>query len=262
MAQAAKAERTVYEAGAGRKTFLSLAFLILLPFYASLFPMLFQRLTRGLWFDTIGLMLFSVIFTALMALLAVQLYHSIRSRVELGDTSVRVTLPQGSGATPMLRFVNREIPYDQIQAVETRCVLFGRTLAPVLLRATRLVTKDGQQVRLGNVNEDNVDAALPFPEIGAKIAQRAGVGVVDGGIVRRSIERRVLGIIGRKTAIEDSPALTDAEMADLKGRHTRAIRYLVAVMAVLVIGGIAADFLTAPRASFAPAVGSAPEGKR
>jgi hypothetical protein len=261
MTEAAKAERTVYEAGAGRKTFLSLVFLVLLPFYASLFPMLLQRLTRGLWFDTIGLMGFSVIFTGLMALLAVQLYHSLRSRVELGDTSVKVTLPQGSGATPMLRFVDREIPYEQVQAVETRCVLFGCTFAPVLLRATRLVTKDGQHVRLGNVNEDNVDAALPFPEIGRRIAERAGVDIVDGGTVRRSIERRVLGLLGRKTAIEDSPPLTEGEKAELAGRHTRAIRYLVAVLAVLVIGGITLDFLTAPRTAFATA-GSASQGKR
>ena len=207
-------------------------------------------------------MVFSAIFTALMALLAVQLYHSIRSRVELGDTSVKITLPQGSGATPMLRFVNREIPYNQIQAVETRCVLFGRTFAPVLLRATRLVTKDGQHVRLGNVNEDNVDAALPFPEIGAKIAERAGVGVIDGGTVRRSIERRVLGLFGRKTAIEESPPFTEGEMAEIKGRHARAIRYLVAVMAVLVVGGVAVDVLMAPRTAFAPVGGSVPEGKR
>ena len=262
MAEAAKAERTVYEAGAGRKTFLSLAFLILLPFYVSLAPMLIQRLMRGLWLDTMGLMVFSLIFTALMALLGVQLYHSLRSRVEVGDRSVKISLPQGSGATPMLRFVSREIPYDQIQAVETRRVLFGNRWAPVLLRATRLVTKDGKHVRLGNANEDNVDQALPFPEIGAKIAERAGVGIVDGGTVRRSIERRVLGIIGLKTAIETSPPLTAAEIADLNGRHTRAIRYLVVAMTVLVAGGIAIDVATAPRTSFAPAGVSAPEGKR
>jgi hypothetical protein len=263
MAEAARApERKVYEAGAGRKTFLSLAFLILLPFWASLPAMLIQRLLHGLWFDTIGLMIFGAIFTALMALLLVQLYQSLRSRVELGDTGVRITLPQGSGATPMLRFVNREIPYDQIEAVETRSVLFGNALAPVLLRATRLRTKDGGHVRLGNVNEDNVDAALPFPEIGARIAQRAGVSVVDGGTVRRSIERRVLGLLGRKTAIEESPPLTEAEAAELNGRHARAMRYLVAVMAVLVVGGIAVDVFTAPRAAFAPAGASAPAAKK
>src|SRR4029450_8621260 len=123
MAQAS--ERKVYEAGAGRKLFLSLAFLILVPFYASLPAMLIQRLMHGLWLDTIGLMAFTAMFTGVMALLGVQLYHALRSRVEFGDTAVRITLPQGSGATPMLRFSNKLVPYDQIEAVETRRVLFG-----------------------------------------------------------------------------------------------------------------------------------------
>jgi hypothetical protein len=164
---------------------------------------------------------------------------------------VRITLPQGSGATPMLRFVNRDIPYGEIDAVETRRVLFGNAMAPVLLRATRLRTKDGQHVRLGNVSEDNVDAALPFPEIGAKIAARAGCQVVDGGTVRRSIEKRVLGLIRRKTAIEESPPLTQTEIAEIDSRHARTMRYLVAAMAVLIVGGIAVDVFTAPRTSFA-----------
>jgi hypothetical protein len=260
MAQAS--ERKVYEAGAGRKLFLSLAFLILVPFYASLPAMLIQRLMHGLWLDTIGLMAFTAMFTGVMALLGVQLYHALRSRVEFGDTAVRITLPQGSGATPMLRFSNKLVPYDQIEAVETRRVLFGNALAPVLLRATRLRTKDGQHVRLGNVYEDNVDQAMPCPEIGAKLAERANCQVIDGGTVRRSIERRVLGLLGRKTAIEESPPLTEAEMGELNSRHARAMRYLIVVMAVLVVGGIAVDVFTAPRTSFATAGSSAPAAGR
>ena len=260
MAQAA--ERRLYEAGSGRKLFLSLAFLILLPFYASLPAMLIQRLMHGLWLDTIGLMTFTAVFTGVMALLAVQLYHALRSRVEFGDTAVRITLPQGSGATPMLRFSNKEIPYDQIEAVETRRVLFGNALAPVLLRATRLRTKDGQHVRLGNVYEDNVDQAMPCPEIGAKLAERANCQVIDGGTVRRSIERRVLGLLGRKTAIEDSPPLTQTEIDELNSRHARAMKYLVVVMAVLVVGGIAIDVFTAPRTSFATVGSTAPAAGR
>ena len=255
-------ERTVYEAGVGRKTFLSLAFLILLPFYASLGPMLAWRFAHGLWFDTIGLMVFSLIFTALMALLGIQIYHSIRSKVVLGERAVRIALPQGSGAIPMLRFVDREVPYEQIQAVETRCVLFGNVMAPVLLRATRLLTKDGEHIRLGTVNEDNVDQALPFPEIASKIAERANVNILDGGTVRRSIERRILGFINRKTAPENSPPLSDGELKDLQGRHKRAMLYLVVAATVLVIAGIAVDVLTAPRTSFAGGGASQPTSKR
>jgi hypothetical protein len=264
MADAARpAERTVYEAGGGRKTALSLAFLILLPFYASLPAMLARRLVHGLWFDTVGLIVFSALFTGLMALLGVQLYLSLRSRVALGDTSVRVTLPQAGSATPVLHFLDKTIPYAAIAAVETRSVLFGNAMAPVLLRATRLALKNGEHVRLGNVNEDNVDAALPFPEIGAKIAARAGVQVVDAGTVRRSIERPVLKVFGRKTPPEASPPLGEAEIADLNSRHARALKYVVAGMALLVVAGIAVDVFTAPRTSYAAIGGAgAPAGKR
>jgi hypothetical protein len=253
-------DRTVYEAGAGRKTALSLAFLILLPFYASLPAMLARRLVHGLWLDTIGLIIFSALFTGLMALLGVQLYLALRSRVEFGETAVRITLPQSAGATPMIHFLNKEIPYDKIAAVETRSVLFGNAMAPVLLRATRLLLKNGEHVRLGNVNEDNVDAALPFPEIGAKIAQRAGVDVVDAGTVRRSIEKPILKFFGRKTPAEASPPLTDIEKAEINSRHSRAMKRLIVGMALLVVIGIAVDVFTASRTSYAT-IGPAPSSR-
>jgi hypothetical protein len=80
--------------------------------------------------------------------------------------------------------------------------------------------------------------------------------------VRRSIERRVLGLLGRKTAIEESPPLTEAEIDELNGRHARVMKYLVVVMAVLVVGGIAIDVFTAPRTSFATAGSSGPAAGR
>jgi hypothetical protein len=253
--------RTVYTAGTGRKTFLSLAFLLLLPFYVSLGPMLFSRFMHGLWFDTVGLVVFGLIFTALMLLLGVQLYHAVRSRIVLGETTARITVPAGSGALPMLRFVDKEVPYDQIQAIETRCVLFGNALAPVLLRATRLLTKDGQHIRLGTVNEDNVDPALPFPEIGVRLAERAGVAIADGGTVRRSVERRILGLIGRKSAPENSPPLAEAELSALKSRHKRALRNLVILATLLVATGIVIDFVN-ERTTYARAGTSAPAARR
>ena len=259
---AAGQEPEIYEAGAARKAVLSLAFLILLPFYVSLGPMLAWRFAHGLWFDTVGLIVFTLIFTALMALLGVQLYHSIRSKVILGKTAVRISVPQGSGAIPMLRFIDREVPYDHIQAVETRCVLFGNAMAPVLLRATRLLTRNGEHIRLGTVNEDNVDQALPFLEIGRRIAERAGVNILDAGVVRRSIERRMLGFFARKTAPENSPPLTQAEIRRLQSRHRRAMLYLVAGATLLVLGGIAIDVFTAERTSFATAGTPASASKR
>jgi hypothetical protein len=63
------------------------------------------------------------------------------------------TLPQGSSALPMLRFIDRKVPYDHIQAIETRCELFENVMVPVLLRATCLLTRLGEHVRFGMVNE-------------------------------------------------------------------------------------------------------------
>ena len=258
---AAAPGRTVYEAGGGRKTLLCLIFLVLLPFYASLPAMLARRLVHGQWLDTAGLMAFSAVFTGLMALIAVQLYLALRSRVELGSSAVKVRLPQSAGATPMLHFIDKEIPYAAVAGVETRRVLFGNALAPVLLRATRLRLKNGEHVRLGNVNEDNIDAALPFPAIGAEIARRAGVEVVDAGTVRRSIDRPVLRFFGRKTSAEASPSLTESETAEINARHGRAMKWLIGGMAALVVAGIAVDVFTAPRTSYAT-LGSGPSGKK
>ena len=50
-------------------------------------------------------------------------------------------------------------------------------------------------------------------------------------------------------------------MAEINGRHSRAMRYLVIVMAVLVVGGVAIDVFTAPTTSFALVGTSGPSKK-
>src|SRR5262245_33017834 len=138
-AQAARTkERVVYHAGGGRKLFFSIAFLLLLPFFASLPVMLFQRIKHGLWFDTIGLAVIAVIFTALMLLVVFELIHALRARVELGEKAVRFTLPKRGGA-PMFSYATQEIPYDQIQTVEARRELYGGSIAPVFMQGVRVV---------------------------------------------------------------------------------------------------------------------------
>ena len=119
-ATASKPGRTVYESGAGRKLAFSFVFLLLLPFFVSLPAMLYWRISQGHWVGTIGLMILAAGFTFIMFLVIIELMHSLRARVELGDKSVKMTLPSGRGPTPVLRYATREIPYDQIQAVDTR----------------------------------------------------------------------------------------------------------------------------------------------
>ena len=52
------------------------------------------------------------------------------------------------------------------------------------------------------------------------------------------------------------------EKAEINSRHARAVKYLIAGMAALVVAGIAIDVFTAPRTSFALGGVSAPESKR
>ncbi|MCK9911945.1 hypothetical protein MXD81_22510, partial [Microbacteriaceae bacterium K1510] len=63
------------------------------------------------------------------------------ARIELGEKSVKMTLPSGRGPTPIVRYRSHDIPYDQIKAVETRREIYGGSVAPVLLQGARLILK-------------------------------------------------------------------------------------------------------------------------
>ena len=193
-APAAEPERTVYAAGGGRKFAFSFIFLILLPFFISLPPMLFWRMSQGHWQGTPGLIVLAVAFTFIMILLLIELMHSLMARIELGETSVKMMLPAGRGPTPIVRYRSHDIPYGHIKAVETRREIYGGSVAPVLLQGARLVLKDDSAVKLGYVSEANSDPCFPYPEIAQKIAERAGLTVQHRGNVRRSLQKKYLGL--------------------------------------------------------------------
>ncbi len=240
--------RLVYEAGHGKRVILALTFLLLLPFFISLGPMVLQRFKHGLVPDTWGLVLFGVVFAALMVLIAGQLMHSIRSRVTLDETSFSFVLPVIRRGIPTLRFITREMPYDRVQSVETRSEVYARRLAPVMLTSTRIVTRDGESIVLGAVNQGNPDKAFPFPEIGAEIAARAGIRVRDVGVVRRSATKRVMGIA---SSAEDNQPLSGGEIDAMKVQHRRWMKAMIVGFGFLVAGGIAVDVMTAPTTTFA-----------
>jgi hypothetical protein len=235
-------ERTVYEATGGRKTSFSFAFLLLLPFFASLPGMLYQRLSGGLWVDTVGLMILAAAFTIVMFLLFIELLFSLRARVEIGDKAVKLTLPAGRGPTPMLRYATHEIPYDQIKAVETRREIYGGAIAPVLLQGARIITKDDRAIRLGYVNESNVDPCLPYPVIARQIAERAGVVLNDRGSVWRSYRRKLLGL---KSMDDGMKPIDEAQIAELNRSHRRWVTGVIALVGVLMVVGIVKDLITA-----------------
>lgn len=244
--------RTVYRAGGGRRVAFSFIFLLLLPFFASLGPMLWARISQGHWLGTPGLIVLAIGFTLIMGLILVELLHSIRSRVELGEKAVRLTLPAGRGPTPKLMYRTHEVPYADIAAIETRRELYGGALAPVLLKGSRLILKDGTQIPLGYVSEANVDPAFPFNEIAERIAARAGLSVTDRGTVRRSVKNKMLGI---KAGDEAGPPIEQVMLDELNRRHQRVVLGIVGGLVALIAAGIVMDVLseTTPPTVAAPA---------
>lgn len=239
-AAAAPAERRVYAASGLRKTVLSVLFLLLLPFVASLPAMAWQRVSNGLWHDFGAFLLVAVATIAVMGLLVHHLLLSLRAKLEIGARAVRFTLPARGGLVPAFSFATHEIPYNQIDAVELRREIYGGRLAPVMLRGARIIAKDGQTFPLGYVSEANVDPAFPFPAIAAQIAERAGVPIVDRGNVRRSVHKKVLGI----RAMDDGmAAITEDDIAVLNRAHRRAVLAIIGVMTALLAVGLSQDLM-------------------
>ena len=240
---ASSAGHVDYHASGGRQFAFSLIFLLLLPFYASLGPMIFWRLNHGLWTGTVGLMVLAVAFTIVMYLVLVELLSSVRSHVHLGVKGARVVLPSGRGLTAQLAFDKTDFAYHDVEAVEMRREVYGGALAPTLLKGARVVLKDGSIVRLGYINEVNEDPAFPVVEIAERIAHRAHVPLIDGGNVRRSARRKMLGI--RSEGPREMHEVTEAEVETLNRQHARLVTLLVIVLVVLVGLGILGDMLEA-----------------
>lgn len=236
----APTSKRVYQSGGARRVIFSFIFLILLPFFVSLPAMLYHRIRAGLWDDTVGLAVLGVCFAIVMTLLLFELLYTIRSRIEIGEDAVRFTLPK-HGTMPMLAYARHNIPYSNIAAVETRREIYGGRIAPVLLRGTRLVTKDGLKIPLGHVSDANSDPVFPIPEIASEIAARAGVAVVDSGNVRRSVRRKWLGL---KSPDPDNAPILEADVARLNSQHRRVMLAVVAAMVALVGLGLFHDFST------------------
>jgi len=228
----------VYASGTLRKITFSFVFLLMLPFFVSLGPMLFARISQGHWLGTPGLVLMSTAFALVMGLVVIELVTSIRSRVVLGEKAVRIRLPQSRGLMGLFSYKTFDLPYEEIAAVEIRREIYGGSLAPVIMKGARVCLKDGRHIRLGYINERNVDPAFPFTEIGERIAARANVPLVDVGDVRRSAFKKTFGLVASP---DEQDVLTPADIAAVNQRHGQVIFVLIGVLVLLVGLGIVSD---------------------
>ncbi len=228
--------QTYYECGAGRKTFFSFAFVLLLPFYVSLPMMLYQRLSNQLWLDTWQLMILAFLFTVVMLLILFELIFSLRSEVEIGEKAVSFTLPSGGGGVvPWLSYESRRVPYDEIEAIETRREIFGGTMAPMMMQTVRIITKSGERIQLGRTNEKDDDPKFPFPTIGRQVAARAGVDIIDRGNIMQEFHRRMFGLANQAES-GDTP-----EIDKLNKQHNKFLTMLISVLVILLALGVLND---------------------
>jgi hypothetical protein len=232
------AERTYYECGGGRKTFYAVAFILLLPFFVSLPVMIGQRIIAGVWLDTWGLIVIGVAFLIIMALVLFELVFSLRAKVDIGTNAVAFTLPtSGAGLSPTLFYQSRTIPYSEIEAIQSYCDCYGGTVTPVVLRATRLVLKSGERLKLGYVNEADDDPRFPFNTIARQISERSGIEITDLGHVKYAMRQRMFG---PKNATAPAAMPPEAIQQINKG-HNVFLTGVVVVMAVLLTVGIGKD---------------------
>ncbi len=240
-APGAAPERTSYGASGGRKTIFSFVFLILLPFFVSIPPMIFNRIQHGLLFDNWGFLVLAAAFAALMFMVLIELIFSLRARVELLPDKVKMNLPAGRGPTPMLRYKSYEVPYDQVHSVETRREIYGGALVPVLLKGARLTTKDGSVIPLGYVSEANVDPAFPYPIIAKQIADRARLPLIDRGNVRRSVRAKMFGIKSNDPEADAASMVDEKQIDALNRSHRNFVLGLISVLVILMAIGIVDD---------------------
>ena len=237
------ADRLDYGASEGRRSFFAIAFMLLAPFFVALPVMIYQRLDAGQWTELLQVLMITLVFVGVMAMVALELLYSLRARLTLGKTALRFTLPAGLGPTPMLAYQSHDIPYHTIKGVELRREVFGVPLMPILMQGAVVHTKDKGSIALGYSSEAKEGGAFPFAEIAGKIARRAAVPLVEQRTIwRRPRKERALGYISE---IDTQNYIIDpAEMERLHVAHRRHVLALVSGLATLLLLAIGADLMS------------------
>ncbi|MGH1417982.1 MAG: hypothetical protein ACRBCJ_03910 [Hyphomicrobiaceae bacterium] len=236
----AKPKRTVYEVGRGRRLIFSALFLLLLPFFASLGPMLYARIAHGAWGGVLGLLVIAACFFVIMFFILTELLFSVRTRVVFKDDSVKLTLPSGNRPTPLFKYATHDLAYRDVERVETFRELYGGALAPIVLKGARVAKKDGTEIILGFVSEANVDPSLPFPEIAGQIADRASVEVADCGCRHHNFPTRVLGLTSKG---DQGLMIEDFNLERMTRQHYVVVTALIVGLAALIGIGIFLDLM-------------------
>lgn len=173
----------IYEASRGRKIILIIVFTCLIPFFISLPFMIYLRLSKGFYYDAAILSLFAILFAIWMIFLGAHILSSLRTRIQLNEQDAVFNVPNWRGPLPLLPYRTISLTYENVQAVESRSEIYREAIIPVLMRASSIVTRDGERHILGYTKEQATDPAFPFSEISHEVAMRAGLPLSDKGTI-------------------------------------------------------------------------------
>lgn len=214
---------------------LTVSFALLLFFIANSLVGAIWLGTRGLWTDAAIFMVLFGLGAVLFFLNAIFLFAASHVEVRIDDEKSVMILPNWRGPTPLFPYTQMEIAHKDIASVETRNEIYRYMGLPVVVNASSFLRKDGKRFLLGYMRESSQDHAVPYREIAAELARRAGVGMVHLGTVDAGSRHSAV--------LNDEPCWTtgtleESAVAMLRGKETVAKKSAVAIFIVFVAGGL------------------------
>jgi hypothetical protein len=236
MAGLHKADGTVlYRPSRGLQSVLGVTFLVLMLFMVN-------ALAGAIWLATHNLPTDSVIFAvmfatsaALLVYAGLFLFAASHSEVRLGPDRAMLVLPNWRGPTPLFPYTETEVRYADLEGVETRGEIYRYLILPVSVQSACLVRKDGRRLTLGYIRAMSQDHAMPFHDIAAEIAQRAGVPLTDRGVVDAG---RGVHALVQDEPEWDEPQLAPERVAALHRQESLRLKILMGLGLAAAIAAI------------------------
>lgn len=223
---------TQYKPSRGLRGVLSVTFFLIMLFMVNALAGAIWLATHNLHTDSVIFVLMFTTGAALLLYAGIFLFAASHSEVTLGPDKATLVLPNWRGPSPLFPYTETEVAYANIAAVETRGEIYRYFVLPVCVRSACLVGKDGQRLTLGYVRNNSLDPAMPFHVIAEEFARRAGVPLVDRGIVEAGHGVRALV---QDEPGWDAPAIAAERAAFLEQRENLGWKIAMALGAVAIL---------------------------
>jgi len=240
MTREALEKSKVYKVGFLRQLLQWITFIVLLPFFISMPVMIGMRAFHGRIFDALWLTIVAVLFAIALIFLALQIQAARRTRIKINNDDVDIVVPKWRGPTPFAPFDQAKLPYSKIEAVEQRGEIYRSLGILGLQKVASVVTSEGDRYVLGYSTENESDAPISFGLVAETLAERAGVQLVDKGVVNVGTQ---IAAAMRGTPNWDTDPL---EQEDVEATRKRAQLIFVGMITgffILVIAGVVIAFL-------------------